>query len=106
MHWPDQSFPFRTGLGGKSVDRVQNIFGTSEINFLKNPRCTFLCMYNVHCNTYIFKDIVFLFFWTLEGGRGLVNPMKAYHRRIANLEIVTVHRRSDSKRAYRSPAFF
>jgi hypothetical protein len=39
-------------------------------------------------------------------GRGLVNPKKDYNRRIENLEIVTVHRRSDSKRAYRSPAFF
>ena len=39
------------------------------------------------------------------GGRGLVNPKKAYNRRIANLEIVTVHRRSDSKRAYRPQAF-
>ncbi len=40
------------------------------------------------------------------GGRGLVNPKKDYNRRIANLEIVTVHRRSDSKRVYRSQAFF
>jgi hypothetical protein len=30
----------------------------------------------------------------------------AYHRRIPNLETVTVHRRSDSKRAYRPQAFF
>ena len=30
-----------------------------------------------------------------------VNPKKAHYRRILNLKIVTVHRRSDSRRAYR-----
>jgi hypothetical protein len=37
---------------------------------------------------------------------GHLNPYKAYHRRIPDLEIVTVHKRSDSKRAYRPQAFF
>ena len=37
---------------------------------------------------------------------GHLNPYKAYHRRIPDPEIVTLHRRSDSKRAYRPPAFF
>jgi hypothetical protein len=40
----------------------------------------------------------------VEGERGHVNPKMI--RIILNLEIVTVHRRSDSKRAYRSDAFF
>ncbi len=52
------------------------------------------------------KIILLLFFWTLEVGKGRLNPKKAYHRRIPNLEIVTVHRRSDSKRAYRPQVFF
>ncbi len=52
------------------------------------------------------KIILLLFFWTLEVGKARLNPKKAYHRRIHNLEIVTVHRKSDSKRAYRSQAFF
>jgi hypothetical protein len=39
-------------------------------------------------------------------GKGRLNAKKAYHRRIPNLEIVTVHRRSDSKRACRPQAFF
>jgi hypothetical protein len=51
------------------------------------------------------KIILLLFFLTLEVGKGCLNPKKAYHRRIHNLEIVTVHRRSGSKRAYRSQAF-
>jgi hypothetical protein len=37
---------------------------------------------------------------------GHLNPYKAYHRRIPDPEIVTLHRRSDSKRAYRPQAFF
>ncbi len=52
------------------------------------------------------KIILLLFFWTLEVGKRRVNPKKAYHQRIPNLETVTVHRRSDSKRAYRPQAFF
>ncbi len=50
--------------------------------------------------------MLLLFFWTLEVGKPRVNPKKAYHRRIPNFEIVTVHRRSDSQRAYRPQAFF
>jgi hypothetical protein len=50
--------------------------------------------------------MLLLIFWTLEVGKGHLNAKKAYHRRIPNLEIVTVHRRSDSKRAYRPQAFF
>ncbi len=47
----------------RQAGRVQNIFGTS----LTNTKCTFLCMYNVHCNTYFRpKFLYFLqFFWTL-----------------------------------------
>jgi hypothetical protein len=41
-----------------------------------------------------------------RGGMGHLNPYKVYHRRIPDPEIVTLHRRSDSKRAYRLPAFF
>jgi hypothetical protein len=52
------------------------------------------------------KIILLLFFWTLEVGKGRLNPKNVYHRRIHNLEIVTVHRRSDTKRAYRPQAFF
>jgi hypothetical protein len=37
---------------------------------------------------------------------GHLNPYKAYHRRIPDPEIVTLHRRSESKRAYWPPAFF
>jgi hypothetical protein len=37
---------------------------------------------------------------------GHLNPYKAYLWRIPDLEIVTVHKRSDSKRAYRPQAFF
>jgi hypothetical protein len=49
---------------------------------------------------------LFLTFWTFwKGGIGHLNPRKAYHRRIPDLEIVTMHRRSDSKRAYRPQAF-
>jgi len=36
---------------------------------------------------------------------GHLNPFKAYHRRISDPEIVTLHRRSNSKRAYRPQAF-
>jgi hypothetical protein len=37
---------------------------------------------------------------------GHLNPFKAYHRKIPDPEIVTVHRRSNSKRVYRPQAFF
>jgi hypothetical protein len=50
--------------------------------------------------------MLLLFFWTLEVVKPRVNPKKAFYRRIPNLDIVTVHRRSDSKRAYRPQAFF
>ncbi len=50
--------------------------------------------------------LTLLFFWTLEMDKRRLNPKKAYHRRIPNLETVTVHRRSDCKRAYRLHAFF
>jgi hypothetical protein len=41
------------------------------------------------------------------GGKGSSkNLPTAYNRRILNLEVVTLHRRSDSKRAYRLQAFF
>jgi hypothetical protein len=58
----------------------------------------------VHCT--FSKIILLLFFWTRVVGTRRLNPKKAYHRRIPNLETVTVHRRSDSKRAYRPQAVF
>ncbi len=63
-------------------------------------------MYIAHCNTYIFSNYFAFVFWTLEVGQGRLNPKKAYHWRIPNLEIVPLQRRSDSKRAYRPQAFF
>jgi hypothetical protein len=51
------------------------------------------------------KIISLLFFWTLEVGNRRLNLKKAYHWRIPNLETVTVHRRSDSKRAYQPQAY-
>jgi hypothetical protein len=53
-----------------------------------------------------FKFILFLIFWTLAGRLVHKNPKKAYHQKIPDLKIVTVHRRSDSKRAYGYQAFF
>ncbi len=48
--------------------RVQNSFGTSVTNCFTNPRCTFICAYNVDCNTHILAP-VFIYF-LLDSGRG------------------------------------
>ena len=93
--------PCRTGLAG----RVWNILEHLRYFFLsiRDVRSYVRTLYIV---IHIFSKIILLLFsWTLEEGKGSLNPKKAYHRRIHNLEIVTVHRRSDSKRAYRSQAF-
>jgi hypothetical protein len=63
-------------------------------------------MYNV---IHIFFNIfTFSFFWTPEGGRGHLNPKKVHHC-TGGMQIFkfgTMQRRSDSKKAYRSQAFF
>ncbi len=77
-----------------------------EQKFFLNLRCTFLRTYNVHCDAYILKIyFVSVFFRLWKGGMGHLNPYKAYHRRIPDPEIVTLHRRSNSKRVYGPQAF-
>jgi hypothetical protein len=72
-----------------------------------NPRFTFIHAYNVHCNTYILGPVFIYFLLDSGGGRGHTKHLPpAHNRRILNLEAVTLHRRSDSKRAYRPQAFF
>jgi hypothetical protein len=75
--------------------------------FLKNPRCTFISAYNVHYDTYILGHSFSFFLLDSGGGKGSSkNLPPAHNRRILNLEVVTLHRSSDSKRAYRLQAFF
>jgi hypothetical protein len=75
-------------------------------NFL-NLRCTFISVYNVHYNTNILGHILVYFLLDSGGGKGSSKHLPpAYNRRILNLEVVTLHRRSDTKRAYRLQAFF
>ncbi len=73
-----------------------------------NLRCTFIRAYNLHCNTYILSLSFNLFSFGLWRGEGV---MQSTCRQPAtegseNLEVVTLHRRSDSKRTYRPQAFF
>jgi hypothetical protein len=57
---------------------------------------------------HIFLATVLVFFLLDSGGgKGSSKHLPpAYNWRILNLEVFTLHRRSDSKRAYRLQAFF
>ncbi len=82
------------------------VLGHPWKNFL-NPRCTLIRAYNLHCNIYILAPVFIYFLLDSEGGRVHTKHLPpAHNRRIPNLEVDTLHRRSDSKRAYRPQAFF
>jgi hypothetical protein len=72
-----------------------------------NPRCTFISAYNVHYNTNILGHSLVYFLLDSGGGKGSSKHLPpAHNRMILNLEVVTLHRRRDTKRAYRLQAFF
>ena len=45
--------------------------------FLKNLRFTFICAYNVHCNTYIFSLVLIYFLLDSGGGKGWYKALAA-----------------------------
>jgi hypothetical protein len=71
--------------------RVQNILQnnrTSWIKIFKNPRCTFLQMYNVHCNTYILSPIKFFLFVFLDSEESRAHGYRLpilYGRSVTNI---------------------
>ncbi len=101
MHWPALlTLPYWPGR--QSLEYFWNIL--DNFFYIRDVHSYVRTLYIV---IHLFsKIILLLFFWILEMGKHRLNPKKAYHRRIPNLETVTVHRRSDSKRAYRPQAFF
>jgi hypothetical protein len=67
MYWPAR-LSLAYWPGRQSLEYCRSILD----NFFINLRCTFLHTYNVHCDAYSLKFILFLFFWTLEGGAWVI----------------------------------
>ena len=102
MYWPALlTLPYWPGR--QSLEYFWNILD----NFFLNPRYTFSHTCIVHCNTYILAPVFIYFLLDSGGGKGSSKHLPPAHNwRILNLEVVTLHRRSDIKRAYRPQAFF
>ncbi len=87
--------------------RVQNSFGTSVKIFFKSEMYIQTCVQFTFWYIY-FSPSFYLFSFGLWRGEGVIQSTcrPAHNRRILNLEVVTLHKRSDSKRVYRPQAFF